>query len=169
MRFQVPQPNSLIRLADMVMLPVMVLVGGFNRDKIQSTHRWHIWKHLSFEDIDQSKVCRLKGSDTSSIQGRYGFLSHIPILGGWKNYTVFNPSALSGPFRIGWALYENSELQEVAIHKLPITKGAVRMLDGPPRYSGFFFAIDEKGNQIALKKVGQGTLGDMQHTHVRLF
>lgn len=169
MKFDVPAPSIWIRIGDVLMIPIMWLLAGFHPHKIQETHRWHTWRHLTSNDIDKKKALLLKKKDGTGVSKRLWFWFHVPILGGWKKYIVVGPKKNVASFRIGWAIENNGTFEEIAIHKLPIYNNAVRLLYGPSNNTVVFFAIDAEGKQIDITQKGSGTLGDNKYPGVRLF
>lgn len=168
MALQIPQLPIIFRLLDILMIPLMFVLGGLRKDSLQETHPWHLWRHLTPETVDTSKAVRHIGTD-KSFDHHFAFLFHAPIFGGWKKYIVLQPKGYDGPFRIGWVTYKNNKLSEIAVHKLIIKNSKIRVLSGTPNFSGYFFALTIKGEQIPLEKVGEGTLGDKRYPGVRLF
>ncbi|HBO64354.1 TPA: hypothetical protein DD425_00130 [Candidatus Saccharibacteria bacterium] len=146
----------------------MFVLGGCRRDAIQETHPWHLWKGFSEKDIDTYKSVKHSGGD-EALKRHFGFLFHAPIFGGWKNYIALRPRNYSGTYRIGWVIYKKNRLQEASIHKLVLNSSPIRLLSGSELFSGYFFAINEEGEQIDLEIVGSGRLGDGQFPQSRLF
>ena len=169
-RIRMPKLLPLFRLIDWAMVPIMFVLGGFKKDSVQETHPWHCFRGFSPDDIDQSLAVPHQGTDNSTFKRHFLFLFHAPILGGWKNYVVLQPKQPTTPFYIGWVTYHKDTKAplDIGINKLPIVDRAVRLLSGPPHYAGYFFAIDDKGRQIALEKVATGRLGDNAHPGLRL-
>lgn len=166
-----PKISTVLRLLDFAMIPIMFVLGGFKLDSIQETHAWHSFRKFKPDDVDLSKALSNTGTDERSFKRRLVFLFHAPIFGGWKNYIVLAPKRSIETFFIGWLVYDKStnKLLEKGVHKLPIKNGSIRMLSGPPNYKGYFFAVDKEGNQIEIKRVGTGRLGDHKYPGVRLF
>lgn len=161
------------RVFDILMVPIMFVLRGFKLDSLQETHAWHV-KHLNLNDIkriDLKLAAMHKGTDATIYHGRYSFLFHAPIFGGWKSYVVFEVDASDTPFHIGWIVRnaETHDFVEAGMQRLPINATRIRMLAGPPSYQTYFFAVNQSGEQIPLRKVGQGRLGDGNYLDVRLF
>lgn len=167
----VPKTPAFLRMVDFFMIPVMFVLGGFRRDSMQETHPWHVFRGFEAGDINRELAVASRGDDTDGFQRHLLFLFHAPIFGGWKNYSVLAPKEPVSEFRIGWLVYhaETGELIEKGVNKLPVTNGAIRLLNGPPYYSSHFFAVDAEGKQVAMQKTGQGRLGDGKNPGVRLF
>ena len=169
MKFNIPETPFIFRLIDILMIPVMYVLGCFKLDSLQETHPWHSWRNFSENDINKNDSVTITGTDQKTFVKHFLFLFHAPIFGGWKNYSVYSPENNVRLFHIGWIVYENETLKEVGISKLPIKNGAIRMLDGPPAYVVTFFAINGEGNQIKIKRIGNGRLGDNRYRGIRLF
>ena len=169
MKLKIPKTLFIFRVIDILMIPLMYVLGGFKSDSLQETHPWHSWRDFSENDIDIKESVVTFGTDEKTFSKHFLFLFHAPLFGGWKNYTVYAPTNGTPIFHIGWIVHENTILKEIGISTLPIKNGAIRMLDGPPTYKVNFFAIDKNGNQVALHKVGSGRLGDYKYRGIRLF
>ena len=77
---------------------------------------------------------------------------HIPIIGGWRDYVVVSPASHESWY-IGWI-----SAQSLAVSRIKVT-GPIRMLLSSESVS--FFAINPKnGEQVPLKKIGVGRIGD---------
>ena len=55
-----------------------------------------------------------------------------------------------------------------SVNRLRIDDVAVRMLAGPEDTETTFFALNPDGEQIKLRKIGRGVLGDNQFPETRL-
>ncbi|MFZ1250454.1 MAG: hypothetical protein WAR37_03370 [Candidatus Microsaccharimonas sp.] len=169
MAFTIPKTPLFYRFLDYLLIPVMFILGGFKMASLQETHPWHSWRIFSVEDVDKSKAVVTKGTDSKSYSKHFLFLFHAPLFGGWKNYSVYTPMQSIQHFHIGWIVYKQGVVIEKGIHKLLIKNGAIRTLDGPLSYETVFFAINENGKQIALRKKDSGQLGDGRFSEFRLF
>ena len=170
-RFAVPRMTFPLLLADKLMVPVMIVLRGFRLDSLQETHAWHPYRHIDPKDIDLRMAVAARGTDGTVYKGRYSFLFHAPIFGGWKRYSVYEVAQADVPFHIGWIVDDahTGKHIETAIQRLPIQDTCIRMLDGPPNYQGYFFAVNAEGLQVPLRVIGHGTLGDGKYRAVRLF
>ncbi len=151
------------KIADAFMLPIMIVLGRFKKDSIQETHPWHI-KNISPSDVDPTKVLLVNGAK-EKVGDRYGPLFHM--FWGWKNYILIESN---GPFYIGWIFYKdgsNTPAQS-AVNLLIINDDRIRMLSGPKGSKTLFFAVDNKGRQLPIRKAGQGQLGDSKFPGTRL-
>lgn len=169
MTFPIKPLNKIVRVIDYAMIPLMFILGGFKRDAIQETHPWHSWKKFDRNKINQKLAVIHDGTDRMTFHRRFLFLFHVPVLGGWKKYSVLSATNHKGTFYIGWVVFDNDRLAYQGIHRLPIKNRAVRLLDGPPNFHGYYFAIDSTGTPIPLEKIGSGVLGDRKYPGVRLF
>jgi hypothetical protein len=160
------------RVADKFMVPIMFALRGFRTDSLQETHTWHPYR-ISVDKLDFKLAVESHGKDKSKF--KFGsltlFLFHAPILGGWRDFSVYEVDQTSTPFHIGWVVYRSSDnkLLNASVQRLPIQANRIRMLDGPTTSWGYFFAVNSKGEQISLKKIGQGRVGDGAYTDIRLF
>ena len=157
-------------LADYLMTPIMYVLGGFKADSIQHTHPWHMQAVNSpLINLDLATP-PAKGDDNSRFSKSDSFLFHVPILGGWKEYSIYECSTQNnGPFYIGF-MQKNADdsVEKSFIIKTPIYGDRVRMLNGSPIYTTIFFAVDKNGKQLPIKKVGKGTLGREADTKIPL-
>jgi hypothetical protein len=167
-RFVIPKTPGFFRLVDFAMKPIMFVLGGFNRNSLQETHPWHLYRNIDEKNIDLSLVYTHQGDDSSLIQKHALFLFHSPIFGGWKKYIVLEPSTSERPFYIGWTI-QTKNTRKTEVHKLPIYENSIRVLSGSPLFSGYFFALSAEGEQVPIKCIGQGRLGDGQYSDVRLY
>lgn len=170
--FSIPKLPLFFRVLDYAMVPIMFVLGGFNRDSMQETHPWHSYRNFDVRTIDSRLTVAHTGTEVSRLKQHFVFLFHAPLFGGWKNYSVYMPAEARRPFFIGWVIYDTQstkKLCEIGINKLSIYDASIRMLDGPPNYTGYFFAIDSSGKQIKLERTGSGRLGDNKYPGLRLF
>ncbi len=137
-----------------LMKPLMYLAAGTHKEAVQETHFWNR------EDLseagwlpDRSKVVKIPGNKKAFRKRWVGILpiSHIPILGGWRDYVVLAPPDSSRKWYVGW------QCRGVfGISTIPI-RGPVRVLCGPEPCR--FFAVTHNGLQISLEKIGEGVIG----------
>jgi len=159
------KPLGLIeRLLDMLFLPIMFIVSGTFREKPQMTHRWnnhHLNKAFKIF-LKKKLMLSCRGRRNERVQSNKGVRFHLPVFGGWKQYIVLEPKDFNRQYHIGWI-----NRAVFGVSRIPLT-GRVRLLAGPT--TTHFFAIDSiTGEQIPLKKVGQGVIGKRgQHCQVPL-
>ena len=167
----IPKVRWYKRLADVLMLPIMVVLRGFRLDSLQGTHAWNVYKGFDATDIDPALCVVRTGTDKTIFAGRYSFLFHAPVFGGWRNFSVYEVKKGDAPFFIGWIVRGTGkdEVIDVGVQELPLRDDQVRMLDGPPAYTTSFFALNQAGEQIALRAVGHGRIGDGTYLDTRLF
>lgn len=142
--------------ADRAMRPLMAALGSFKRDALQETHPWHI--HPVDPDLIDSELAVRLAGEKEALRAKYGPLFHM--FGGWKHYAALEAKP---PFHIGW-----SALGQTAINRLLIEDEAVRMLVGPENTETVFFAVKPTGDQLKLRTIGRGVLGDNQFPGTRL-
>ena len=130
-------------------------------ERPQETHNWHIQKLKEGTALDQSMTVKVAGKGDSPFKKAGGPLFHMPIIGGWREYVVLHADA--PVWHVGWAIPSGAYL-----NALPITDPKVRLLRGLAGWEVTFLAFDSTGNQIPLKVVGEGAIGDGQHGSVRL-
>jgi hypothetical protein len=171
LRVSLPKTPSYFRIIDYAMIPLMYFLGGFKSDAVQETHPWHSFRGFNIDEVDRTLAIENTGTESTSFKQHFLFLFHAPIFGGWKQYVTFAPEVPVASFNIGWIVYDThtKKLLDRGINTLPVTNGMIRVLSGPPNFTGYFFAVDANGEQIKLKEVGRGTLGDKQFPGIRLF
>ena len=150
-------------LADTAMRPLMFALGKFKSDSIQETHPWHI-QNVAPANIEPALSVVVVG-DKEAVSNRFGPLFHM--FGGWKHYIVLEAKP---PFHIGWVHMKAGQETpaQSAVNRLRIDDVAVRMLAGPEDTETTFFALNPDGEQIKLRKIGRGVLGDNQFPETRL-
>lgn len=98
-------------------------------------------------------------------QKLHGIYIHLTPISGWKDYVVLEASDFKGHWHIGWKIQQGGSTKCQA-QKLRIHSPYIKMLTGRDT---FFFGMNEEGEQIPLRVVGRGTIGDGQFLDVRLF
>lgn len=151
---KVPKLNFIFRLFDFVLFPFMWILGGFTLP-VQETHAWHVkewkWKKKGLVIKENDKKARF-GHD--SPLG----LFHMPIFGGLTRYVVLEAKGFKNYWNVGW---------ENGIQLLPIKTRRIAMLVGK---KGFIaYGLSDNGNQLKLKIVDYGKLGDNKYNGLRLF
>jgi len=170
--FIIPTFSKYYKSMDQVLEPIMLILGGFKKDSVQQTHPWHV-RNIDPNLISKENSLSFEGSDYYTIyktQKGPGF--HIPILGGWKKYVVLEVESSNTPWYIGWIVYDKNNNGEIIFSQIninPINQNKVKVLSGSPNLYGYFFAIDKKGNQIKVEKIGDGVLGDNKYKDISLF
>ncbi len=147
--------GRLAKFADKMMVPAMYALSGTFKESPQRTHRWNNM-HLDwnaddlFENLRRQEMLYFSGV-LGAMSPKIPLLFHIPILGGWRNYVVLQPSTHDGEWFVGWA-----SNHAVGVSRIPI-RGPVRMLLGP--MGVYFFGIsagDQK--QIKIEVIGTGRI-----------
>ncbi len=160
------------KLLDLIMRPLMWILGGGRNDSLQETHFWHC-QRIDGTKIDSKKSVYVDGRDGSKFSNNilpFPFF-HAPLLGGWKCYSVFEICSDTQVWYVGWINIKvpSGFRKKCCIHKLGISDRRIKMLTFPNGCVTQFFAIDENGFQICLSEVGSGVLGDCAYPGVRLF
>lgn len=148
--------GRLAHFADVLMIPIMYIASGTFREAPQRTHRWNNTK-LDPQEVkhlrDEMKV--FCDGVSSEAQARFVFgipVFHIPIVGGWKEYVVLQPSDVNEKWHVGWIPPD-----EPGVSRLTVC-GPARVLLGPGAVS--FFGVDTEGNQIPIHEIARGRIGD---------
>ena len=145
--------NLIAHVADLLMVPIMYIVSGTFRERPQQTHAWNV-QNLPLDGVkrlDSQAMVQYKG--IAKQIARLGVLFHIPLVGGWRNYVVLQPTKHNGVWFVGWKTSDVS----VQISILPLT-GPVRVLIGSGDVS--FFGVTDDGMQIPIGEIGKGRIGD---------
>lgn len=153
---KIKSQGKLSKYADVCMLPLMYLLQGTLREVPQQTHRWNNVK-FSLQDITelQSEQLVTVPGDPSAVRRWWGPLPifHIPLLGGWSKFVVIGSSIdQSSVWYIGWIAGDTAGLSQIAL------TSPVRLLVGPG--SAQFFGVTDIGEQIQLKVIGHGRVGN---------
>jgi len=142
----------LTKLADLILIPVMHLISGTTKESPQKTHYWN---NRSLSPREMDAINPIDALYFPGVPSRFHSqrnpLFHIPILGGWREYVVLEPTNHSGSWHVGWKSFRSG-----GISRIPLL-GPVRTLLGPRDV--YFFGINEEGEQIPLRLLGKGTIG----------
>ncbi len=144
------------RCADALMIPLMHILSG-SMEEPQQTHFWNNSKLTvgETEHIDRGAMVHCHGIPGASNRKILGIpIFHIPILGGWRNYVVLKPcdAVCIRGWYVGWMAND-----VIGVSRIPLV-GSVRLLLGPGDVA--FFGISFNGDQIPIKKIGEGRIGD---------
>ncbi|MEI6649814.1 MAG: hypothetical protein WCL23_00070 [Candidatus Moraniibacteriota bacterium] len=153
-RLKITPQGLLSKLADLLMVPLMYLVSGTIRESPQWTHRWNNvhFAPAAFPKLNDAMTVTTDPMP-EALPGRTLVRFHIPILGGWKDYVVLVPERESR-WHIGWNNHLGGGVSRIVL------SGPVRMLRGPG--SATFFGIDaDTGEQIPIRLIGTGRIGDL--------
>lgn len=164
---KIKQIPTMYRILDYLLTPVMYILGGCKMDSIQKTHGYHA-KNINVI-LDNCKTIEITGDDTSRFKNSRGFINnrgyfHMPIFGGWKSYVILENTEFSNAWFVGW---KTPSFYQVS--RLKISTPLVKLLKGRKGDKSIFFGFDLNGNQIKLKKVADGTLGDNKFSNVPLY
>ena len=154
------------RVFDCILSPFMFLLGGLKMDSIQQTHGWHTLD-VDPNVVDLKKSLTVIGSDASKFNNFGRIIDHLgvfhmPIFGGWKNYVILECKDTF--WYVGWLSKGFSQA-----HCLPIKGSKVKVLTGIKGNKTVFFGVDKNGNQVPIKKLAQGILGDGKYKSVPLY
>lgn len=145
-------------LLDWLMMPIMWTLQCCRIEALQRTRRWNN-HHLDGSDVeylDRGDMVFHRGDPNAHRPWLLGVipLFHLPCLGGWKQYVVIRPrDHLTIGWHVGWIAGEHA----IGVSRIPLS-GRVKVLVGPGECQ--WFGITAKGEQVALRKIGQGRLGD---------
>lgn len=161
-RLEVPPLGWVAKLADTAMIPLMYLLSGTLRESPQCTHKWNNLKISNgmLDKFDKNLMVHANLSP-NSMKSHYGFLFHVPILGGWREYVVIEP-IVNENWYIGWISGLVGGVSRINLF------GPTRVLRGPS--DTLFFGINaETGEQLPLRQIGSGCTGDRgQFSRIRL-
>ena len=98
--------NTLSKVADMLMLPVMYVLQGTFKEMPQQTHRWNNLKFpLTELAYLRSEAMVTVSGDSTAVRRWWGPLPifHIPLLGGWSKFVVLEPiKPVVEGWYVGW-------------------------------------------------------------------
>jgi len=151
-----PEESILFKVFDVLLYPFMWILSGFVLP-VQETHKWHAkrwnWK--------KRHGLLVKGTDKKAkfSHGSFPGLFHMPVFGGLTKYVVIEAKKFDKFWYVGWS---------GSIHSLKIKQNRIRLLVGK---SGYYnaFGLGDNGNELKLKVVGYGELGDGKYKGIRLF
>jgi hypothetical protein len=161
-------------IADCIMRPLMLMLGGFRRDSIQETHFWHN-QPIDQSQIDKALSVVIAGDDDrATVTTNRVFplpMFHVPILGGWRNYAVLEVQSDVPYWHVGWvhiACTPGSRLL-CTVQRLRIADRQIRVLTQSLGFVTEYFAVGPTGEQLPLSVIDRGVLGDMRYPMIRLF
>jgi hypothetical protein len=165
--------NPVFRVLDWALAPLMYVLGGCKLDSIQETHYWHCQRVSAPHEVDYIASIIIRGDDSSSFANALTPLPlfHIPLIGGWRNYAILEVQSTVATWHVGWIhlVVPAGSRPRSHVQRLPIAERNIRVLKHPHGYVTKFFAVDSCGNQIPVKCVGEGRLGDNRYKNIRLF
>jgi hypothetical protein len=150
--FEVRPLGLFARLADFLMIPVMYILSG----TLETPQKTHLWNNIKLkvtdvQHLNQEQMLHCKG--VKGAMQRINPISHLQIIGGWRNYVVLQPVAHEEAWYAGWITKDAVGVSQILLH------GPVRLLLGPTDVS--FFGISLKTNtQITIQKVSEGRIGE---------
>ena len=174
MKIEVHSVPFVFWILDFVMSPIMWALSGFKWERPIETHPWHI-QRLDFlvleQNLDRRKMVVLESADVSKVSARaYGTcgIVHMPLFGGWTRYVIIEAQGFQNHWHIGWKI-QASNFKQCAVQMLNIYTPVIKLLEGADGQHTEFFAVDEQGEQIPIRKMAGGKLGDGKFRNVRLF
>lgn len=161
-----------MRLGDLLLWPIMFLLGGVKRDSIQETHFWHS-QPIDPKEIDSALSVSLAGDDPSTVLTNKVFpfpAFHAPIFGGWRNYSVLQVQFADPKWHVGWIhrAFTPGSRPRAHVHRLGIAEREVKVLTQPHGFVTEYFAIGSSGEQLPLKCIDRGVLGDLKYPQIKL-
>ena len=143
---------------DLLLRPFMYLLQGNITERPQETHPWHVKRF-----VWKTKGLLVEGSDHESRFGQSGLpkrfgLFHMPILGGLRKYIILENNNYKKIWNVGW----NDQIQ-----KLKIYGKRIKLLVGKEDYDAF--GLSDNKNEVKLKIVDFGKIGDGKYKDIRLF
>lgn len=142
------------KLLNTLLRPLMYFVA-WSWERPQESHPWNTWhlKPRHVQHLSPALMAQCEGNPRALRWRWFGPFPvfHMPIIGGWRDYGVFQTTQHTAPWFVGW-ISEDS----VGISRIPLETG-VRMLLGPKEAR--FFAINANGDQIPLTQIATGRIG----------
>ncbi len=158
--------GSLARLSNFTLVPVMRWAAGKGAwsDEPQMTHFWNN-RSLSTHEIEclNPEMFYSGEPDLTAIkQGWCRF--HLPRYGGWKEFYVLAPNIENFDqefWSVGWFGEKTAGISRVPICKVNTFCGGCHYMTRVLRSRELvdFFGISSTGEQIPLKKIGEGRIG----------
>jgi hypothetical protein len=158
--FPVRPLGGAARFADKLAYPLMQYFAAPG-DSSQLTHFWNNTRvqRTAVDHLNTDLMVELPG-DPSAPARNYRVDTRFHR-GAWKTYVVLQPKTYRGKWYVGWKMASGA-----GVSRIPVAN-CVRLLVGPDnvQYFGVRLGTCE---QIALKLVDIGKLGDERHTSVPL-
>lgn len=173
MAVRIEELSSAVKVGDLALWPVMYLLGGLKKDSVQRTHFWHSQK-IDRGEIRKELCVRIVGDDTqATVRSNRVWpfpLFHAPVFGGWRKYTVLEVEGAAGLWHIGW-MHEQAPAGSrllATVQRLALHEKRVRVLNQSPGFVTEYYAFSPQGEQLPLRAVDEGWLGDMRYAAVPL-
>ncbi len=151
---KVPKVNIIFRILDLLLSPIMWILGGFVFP-LQESHPWNVkkWKW-------KGNGLVIPGTDKKAKFGHKNVLGfyHMPILGGLTKYVVIEAEGFDKQWFVGW---------KGQIQSLPIKQNRIKLLVGKDGFQAY--GLGDNGTNLKLKIVGFGEVGDSKYNGLRLF
>ncbi len=151
------------RFADWVLDPVMRVGMGTLAESPQQTHRWNN-RRLRSEEVASLDIKMMVSCDGTRQARPMGLcLFHLPLLGGWREYVVLEPTLGRHSYLRWYVGWINNNVAGVS--RLPVV-GRVRVLRGPEATN--FFGVFSDGTQLGISQVGAGSVGETGSPHRKI-
>jgi hypothetical protein len=144
--------HELIR--DVLMVPIMCILGGTFFERPQRTHQWN---NLKLRRAQVKHLLQLFMVWSRGVPSKKRFvwkipLFHMRLFGGWKQYVVLEPIHPTGvTWHVGWVAEDVIGVSRITL------SGPVRVLVG--NGDVFHFGLATSGVQIPIRKIGEGIIG----------
>ncbi len=172
-----PKYGRLTRVLDNCLEPIMRFLAGDGNEAPQRTHFWNNIKlsKLAVWQLSEEKMVCVPDDPLALPRWKWHWIPifHMPRFGGWKRYVVLKPDpseAFIHSWRVGWLA---EDVRGISLIQIPVVgdendvlDGCVRVLRGPEECQ--FFGINESGQQIKIKIVDYGEIGDGKYPSVPL-
>lgn len=153
---RVPRLGPVERLACLLMRPFMLIVSGTFREEPKSGIGPLNYVRLPRYESDTLDPDMMVFCEGTKNRVDSGIRCHMPIFGGWRNYTVLERADSDvGAWYVGFR-HPDDLLAEVCREKNTLP---TRMLVGT-RTVAFFGIDNETRRQIPIRLVGSGRIGD---------
>lgn len=138
--------------ADRLLLPLMRFVLNAPGEEPQRTHWWNHGRLTDDEVVRLEKDYMAQHAGDPTAHRLVSPFIHLTRWGGWKQYAVLEPVGYSSVWNLGWIAGHKHDVSLIGVF------GNARALIGPGPVS--FFGIGSNGEQITLRLVRTGWIGD---------
>lgn len=159
---KISELSLLLRLLDNLLSPFMFILGGF-KFPLQQSHPWHMAK-MDKNLINKNNSIMISKLDELAKFGHtspFG-LYHMPIFGGLTKYVVVEADSFDIHWHVGW-----KDTNRCQVNRLKIYENRLKLLLGKDAYNAF--ALNDSGDFLTFKVIGEGKIGDRKFKGIRLF